>query len=424
MKVPVLGIGCTQFGELWHMSLADLLAQAQHEALRDANIKPADVDLLIVANMGAEVWNGQAHLGALAADVLGVSVPTMRVEAACASGGSALAAGVMAILSGAARVVMVSGVEKMTDADPALVTSGLMEACLRDAEYRAGASFASLFALVTRQYFHTYGIGREHLAAVSVKNHANALTNPLAHLHKKITIDDVLRAPMIADPLSLLDCSPISDGAATIILGTHPSRRCFAPPQGEREVRGEGDIELRQVERLEPPSEARRGCVNIIASAQASDTMTIAARPTLTSFTATKAAAARAYAQAGITPDMIDVVELHDAFTMAEIIALEDLGFCAPGQGASVLNSVCGDEPVKQASRTIPAIINPSGGLKAKGHPIGATGVAQAVEVVKFLRKDTVDVTQGKQRYGMTHNMGGIGTSVAVNIFERESHNF
>lgn len=412
MKIPVLGVGCTKFGELWNMSLADLLAQAQHEALRDADLKPADVDLLVVANMGAEVWSGQAHLGALAADVLGVSAPTMRVEAACASGGAALAAGVMAIMSGAARVVMVSGVEKMTDADPALVTSGLMGACLRDAEYRAGASFASLFALVTRQYFHTYGIGRQHLAAVSVKNHANALNNPLAHLHKKITIDDVLCAPMIADPLSLLDCSPISDGAATIILA---SPAFLDSGQAGKSL-----------------ACAHKG-VSIIASAQASDTMTIAARPTLTSFAATKTAAARAYAQACITPEMIDVVELHDAFTMAELIALEDLGFCDPGMAAQVFapfelalcassvqmgssDSVRGEEPARQAPGTTRANINPSGGLKAKGHPIGATGVAQAVEVVKFLRNDH------QRRYGMTHNMGGIGTSVAVHVFEKDSH--
>jgi acetyl-CoA C-acetyltransferase len=392
MKIPILGVGSTPFGELWHASIADLLSQSQHEALRDASLASSDIDMLFVANMGAEQWNGQAHVGALAADVLGIHVPTMRVESACASGGMALAAGVMAIMSGAARVVMVSGVEKMTDVDPALVTAGLMSACLWDAEYMAGASFASLFALVTRQYFQTYGIGREHLAAVSVKNHEHALCNPLAHLHKKITIDDVLHAPIVADPLSLLDCSPISDGAATIILGADkPSR------------------------------------INIIASAQATDTMTIAARPTLTSFAATKAAAACAYAQAGITPDLIDVAEVHDAFTMAELIALEDLGFCAPG-AAAYQNFVRGKETAKQSSRTIRTIINPSGGLKAKGHPIGATGVGQAVEVVKFLRGDErryacPSKPQGEgagRRRGLTHNMGGVGTTVAVHIFERE----
>ncbi len=393
MKIPVLGIGCTPFGELWHHSLADLLAQSQHEALRDAHLKPSDIDMLFVANIGAELWGGQGHLGALAADVLGVSVPSIRIESACASGGMALAAGVMAIMSGSARVVMISGVEKMTDVDPATVTAGLMGACLRDAEYMAGASFASLFALVTRQYFHTYGIGREHLAAVSVKNHAHALLNPLAHIRKKISIDDVMRSPMIADPLSLLDCSPISDGAATIILG---STRC----------QNGGDL----------------AGVNIIASSQATDTMTIAARPTLTSFAATKNSAARAFAQAGITPDMVNVAEVHDAFTMAEIIALEDLGFSAPGmaafQGGVGLSAIA---LATAEGNALPSyLINPSGGLKAKGHPIGATGIAQAVEIVLQLRGKANARQVPDARFGLTHNMGGIGTTVAVHIFERE----
>jgi acetyl-CoA C-acetyltransferase len=228
MKIPVLGIASTKFGELWHHSLSDLLAQAQFQALADAQLTPSDIDMVFVANMGGDIWNNQGHLGALATDILGINVPSMRIEAACASGGMALAAGVMAIMSGTARTVMISGVEKMTDIDPARITSGLMHACLHDAESFTGASFASLFALVTQQYFQEYGIGREQLAAISIKNHAHALNNPLAHLHKKITLDDYLRSPMIADPLSLLDCSPISDGAACIILGSLDTPRGFS----------------------------------------------------------------------------------------------------------------------------------------------------------------------------------------------------
>jgi len=386
MKIPVLGLGCTPFGELWHHSLSDLLAQAQYEALADANLTPKDIDMLFVANMGGNLWSGQGHLGALATDVLGITVPAMRIESACASGGMAIAAGVAAIMSGAARVVMISGVEKMTDVDPAHITSGLMHACLSNAEPFAGASFASLFALVTRQYFHNYGIGREHLAAVSVKNHANALLNPLAHLHKKITIDDVLRSTMVADPLSLLDCSPISDGAACIILGRTGGS---ALPH-----------------------------VNLIASSQATDTMTIAARPSLTTFSATRIAAAAAYAQAGITTNAIDVVELHDAFTMAEIIALEDLGFYAPGTAGYKHDSSTNFQGEIYRDRT--PCINPSGGLKAKGHPIGATGIAQAVEIVTQLRGAAASRQVPNARIGLTQNMGGIGTTVAVHIFERE----
>lgn len=367
MKIPVLGIACTKFGELWHQSLSDLLAQAEYEALADAHLVPQDIEMIVTANMGASVWSGQGHLGAVSSDILGIDVPAVRIEAACGSGGAALAAGVMAIMSGAARTVMICGVEKMTDVDPAQITAGLMNACLRDGDAFSGASFVSLFALVSQQYFLQYGIGREQLAKVSVKNHTHALNNPLAHLHKKITIEDVLRSPMIADPLSLLDCSPISDGAACIILGA--------------------------------PGSAAQG-VNLIASAQATDTMSLAARPTLTSFAATRKAAKLAYAQAGITPENINVAEVHDAFTMAELIALEDLGFCAPGTAG-------------YTNLTIP--VNLSGGLKAKGHPIGATGVAQAVEMVKYLRASSVNCV------GLTHNMGGIGTTVAVHIFEKRS---
>ena len=376
MKIPVLGVGCTAFGQLWHESLANLLAQSQMKALKDARINASEIDLLIVANMGAELWNRQGHVGALAADVLGVSIPTLRIESACASGGAALATGVMAIMSGTARTVMISGVEKMTDVDPAVITSGLMSACRQDAECLTGASFASLFALVTNNYFYHYGINRKHLAAISVKNHAHALHNPLAHLRKKITIEQVMQSSMVADPLSLFDCSPISDGAATIILGNGSGR------------------------------------VNIIASAQATDAMVMASRPTLTSFAATKTAAQRAYAQAGIGSEAVNVAEVHDAFTMAEIIALEDLGFYLTGTtGQATLDgqtTIGGIQP-----------INTSGGLKAKGHPIGATGIAQAVEIVLQLRREAGARQVKDARIGLTHNMGGIGTTVAVHIFER-----
>ena len=370
MKIPLLGTGSTAFGELWSYSIPDLISEAQHAALQSAHLTADAIDLIIVANMGAELWSGQGHLGALAAETIKSSAPAFRIEAACASGGVALATGIMAIQSGMAKTVMITGVEKMTDHPAGIVNAGLMTACRNDVEYMAGASFASLFALVTRHYFDTYHIGRKELAAVSVKNHAAGYHNPKAHLRKKITIDEVLSAPMIADPLSILDCSPVSDGAASIIIGS---------------------------------PEHHQSPISIIGSGQGIDTMSITTRPTLTSFLATQKAAAQAFGMTSLTPQDIAVAEIHDAFSMAELIALEDLGFCQPGTAY-------------QHVGTTNALINQSGGLKAKGHPIGATGIGQVIEIAHQLQI-CKQQKPNTPHYGLTHNMGGIGTTVAVHLF-------
>lgn len=368
MNIPILGTGSTHFGELWEYSVVDLIETAQQKALNNASLTAQDIDMVIVANMGAERWSGQGHLGALAADLLGRNIPHTRVDAACASGGVAIMHGILAIQAGFAQRVMITGVEKMSDTQAGDINAGLMCACRHDAEYMAGATFVSLFALITQLYFQTYNIGRKELAHVSVKNHANAMNNPFAHLHKKITIADVLSSPMIAPPLSLLDCSPVSDGAASIIIGapgTHTSP------------------------------------LHIVGFGQGADSMSITQRQTMTSFQASKTAANHAYAMANITPANITLAEVHDAFSMAEIIAMEDLGFCPAGTAASYVG-------------TSPQKINISGGLKAKGHPIGATGVSQIVELVKNL--PLYQQSSSSSSYGLAHNMGGIGTSVTATI--------
>ncbi|MFH1832246.1 MAG: thiolase domain-containing protein [bacterium] len=382
-QVVVIGTGHTKFGELWDKSIQDLLFESQNEALESAGIRATDVDEIVVGNMSSEVLSGQSFLGAVAADVLGVSVPSYQVNAACASGGVALRAGVMAIESGRAQVVLISGVEKMTDIQSDRVSAAMMSAGHAETEAFVGATIPGLFALITRAYMNKFDITRRDLAQVSVKNHAHGLLNTLAHLRKKISIEDVLDSPIIADPLTLLDCSPISDGAASLVL-----------------------CSLEYAQKLGKPY------VSVLASAMATDCLSLAGRSDITTFKATVQAAQVAYKMAGITVKDIDVLEVHDAFSSAEFMALEDLGFFAPGTAAQA--TIAG-----VTSFTGKLSVNISGGLKAKGHPVGATGVAQAVEIVRQLFGQCGQRQVPGAKLGLTHNVGGLGTTVVVHIFKK-----
>ena len=384
MKISVLGVSSTKFGELWGRSLQNLMAEAELAALKDAILQPREVQAIFVGNMLAEKFEGQAHLGAMASQNLNLNVPSIRIECACASGGAAIAAGVRAILSGMHEVVMVIGAEKMTDVPTPMITSALMGAALYQTEHFSGATFPSLFALVTRLYMQKHGLTQEQLASVSIKNHFNATLNPLAQFSKKITLDDVLQSPIVADPLRLIDCSPVSDGACAMIISSYE----YAKKIGKTGI-------------------------NIIATGMGTDALDLASRDELTSFKATKFAAKQAYKMAGIGPKNIDIAEVHDAFTMSEIIALEDLGFFDPGTAGlaslSGKTALSGDLPV-----------NASGGLKAKGHPVGASGISQAVEIVNQLRGACGARQANSPKIGLTHSMGGVGTTSVVHIFEKE----
>lgn len=384
MKVAVLGVGCTKFSELWDKGINDLMAQAQFAALEDANISPDQIQAIFVGNMLAQQFNGQAHLGAIAAQQLRVSVPSVRVENACASGSAALACGVQAILSGMAQVVMVIGVEKMSDVATAQATTALMGAGDYQSEHFAGVTFPGLFAMITRVYMQEYGLTSQQLASVSLKNHNNAALNPLAQFNKKMALDDYFKSSIVSDPLRLLDCAPISDGSAAIIISSYE----FAKKN------------------------AKAG-VNIIASTQATDTLDLASRQEITSFKATKIAGKKAFEMAGITQNEINFAEIHDAFSMAEIIALEDLGFFKKGTAGFA---------TAQGKTQIDGVfpVNTSGGLKAKGHPVGASGLSQVYEVVNQLRGLCGQRQVDKNHYGLTHNIGGIGTTAVVHILERE----
>jgi acetyl-CoA C-acetyltransferase len=386
MKVAVIGAASTTFGERWDKSLADLLAESQLKALRDAGIKSSDVQAVFTGNMCAGSFAGQQLLGALAAEILRINCSSVTIEAACGSGGFALSAGIAAIQAGRAEIVLVNGVEKMTDVSVHQVTTGLMGAAHEQYEHVMGATFPGLNALIARAYMHECGLTREQLAAVSVKNHKHGALNPLAHFQKEITINDVIKSSMIADPLTVFDCAPVSDGASSVILCSEDFAKCYVQKNPDKKI------------------------VYIVGYGQAIDTLTLASRASLTEFKATQLAGQQAFAASGVGPKEIPVAEIHDAFTIAEIISLEDLGFFAKGQAGYA---------TQQGKTTFggACVINPSGGLKAKGHPVGASGVSQAYEIVMQLRGQAGKRQVQNARFGLTHSMGGCGTAVAVHIF-------
>ncbi|UZE91902.1 MAG: thiolase domain-containing protein [Methanosarcinales archaeon] len=382
--VAIIGVGCTKFGEMWERSFRDLFVEAGLNALEDAGTRGEDIEALYVGNMSAGKFIDQEHIGALIADYAGLAgslhIPSTRVEAACASGGLALRDGVMAVASGLHDIVIAAGVEKMTDVETGVTIDALASAADREWEGFMGATFPGLYAMMARLHMHKYGTTREQLATVAVKNHHNATMNPKAQYRKEITIDDVINSPLVADPLRVYDCSPITDGAAAVVL---------APAELARKLN-------------DTP-------IYVRASAQASDTITLHDRRDITTLDATVYAAKRAYEMAGISPKDVDVAEVHDCFTIAEICAIEDLGFVQKGDGGPAT-----EEGITALDGEIP--INPSGGLKACGHPVGATGIKQAIEIAEQLRGDVRERQVNGAEIGLTHNVGGTGGTAVVHI--------
>lgn len=375
MKVFVSGTGLTKFGELWDKSFYDLAHDAAIEAIEDAEIEVKDIDAIYVANMLFGKIDNQDHLGAVVASLIGSNAAATRVEGACASGGLAIHSAITAIESGMYQNVLVVGVEKMTDIGANEVSNALMGAGSEE-ERLAGLTFPALYALIARAHMQKFGTTREHMAAVAVKNHYHASLNKKAQFPYEVTIEKVLKSPAISNPFTLFDASPISDGAAAVVLS----------------------------------SKAKRG-VKITGSAIATDTIDLSQRKELTELMATKLAAGKAYKQAGITAKDVNVVEVHDCFTIAEILAMEDLGFCAKGDGGEFIAS-----GATKLGCALPT--NTSGGLKACGHPVGATGVKQIVEITHQLegRADKRQVENAK--IGLTQNVGGTGATVIVNVLQ------
>lgn len=393
MDVSIIGAATTKFGELWGVSPRTLARQAVSDALGDAEISVSDIEALFVGNMLSGMLGGQEHLGAFFAEELGLLVPAFKVEGACASGGLALHTAINSILSGQYKTVAVLGVEKMTDHKPEDVATALMGAG-SDEERLAGATFPGLYALLAHVHMKEFGTSEEELAAVAVKNHFHASLNPNAQFCTVLTVEHVMKSSCVADPLKLLDCSPISDGAAAVIL-TANHRSPFGKTQGKQ-------ISM------------TKKAVKIIASAVATDTLGLAQRESLTELKATREAAKRAYEQAGLGTKDVDVVELHDCFTIAEILALEDLGFYKKGEAASGVAR--GEVTLGRAKKRV---VNPSGGLKGCGHPVGATGVKQVVELFEQLRGRAGNRQVKGARVGLAHNVGGSGATAVVHIVQR-----
>jgi len=383
--VSIIGIGQTPVGEIWDRSLRHLGHDALIAALHDAGVE--SVDALYVGNMLSGELAGQEHLGALMADFVGWrGVEALKIEAACASGAAALRVGYLAVASGMHDVVAVLGVEKMTDTAGEETTTGLALAADQEYEAAEGVSFVGLNAMLMQRYMHQYGVKHEAFANFTVNAHRNALNNPNAMFHLPLTVKDYVKASMIAAPVNLLDSSPICDGAAAVILCAGDRAREFGLNR--------------------PP-------VRILASAVATDTLAVHDRRDPLMLEAGFLSAQRAYAQAGMTPRDINLFEAHDAFTIMSALSLEAAGFADPGRGVRLA-----EEGEIAIGGRVP--ISTMGGLKARGHPVGATGVYQIVELVQQLQGQAGANQVPHARIGMAQNIGGSGATIITHILANE----
>lgn len=394
-EIKIIGQSITKFGELWDRSLESLLEEAVWKALvsvdgcvfkkqerqskygsdtQHPKYDPKKIEAVFVANMAGEQFSNQAHLGALVSQMFPHNPPAIRVEAACASGGVALVAAQQALLSGLYKTVLVVGAEKMTDISSQKTTQILSAASEYQEEY--GSTFPALYALLAKSHMQKYGTTREQLSAVSSKNHEHAITNHHAQFRKKISKEVVSNSTLVSDPLRLLDCSPVSDGASAVILSTKNIKRYQDKPV-------------------------------IVGFGQAQDSLSLAERKSLTQLQATREAARIAFSRAGVSQKNISYAEVHDCFTIAELLAVEDIGFFKKGSaGQATLEG--------QTTYGGQVVVNPSGGLKACGHPVGATGVKQVAYLSELLSNK-----KGKKPiYALSHNVGGSGATAVVHILK------
>jgi len=380
--VAVIGIGMTKFGELWEQSFRQLFVEAAKGAMLDAKVDK--LDGMYIGSMSPGLFVGQEHIGSLLADYLGVApTPATRVESACASGGAAFRQAYIEVASGMSDIVLAGGVEKMNDVDGGQATYALATAA--DAEYEGfmGATFPGLYAMIAHAHMKKYGTTSKMMAAVAVKNHDNGSLNPYAQFPGKITVKGVLGSTMVADPLHILDCSPVTDGAAAVILA----------PADMAEKMG-----------IHP--------IRVIGSGMATDSISLAGRKDITYLKSVEVATKAALKMAKLKISDIDFAEVHDCFTIAEICVLEAMGVYKKGHAGPA--SLKGE-----TARDGKFPVNPSGGLKSKGHPVGATGIAQIVELVKQLRGTAENGRQLKDvKLGLAQNMGGSGGSSVVHILE------
>lgn len=372
------GIGRTKFGSLTK-NLPELTYEAMVNAIKDSPLNITDIDAIFVSNFLGGPLNGQLHFNSIIASLLpSLNIPIVRIETACASSSVALNQALNSLVK--TPNIMIVGVEKMTGMHLISPTDAIAMAGDYKNDFEQGLIFPAAYALIAQQYMSKYGISHEVLEQVSYINHKNAKLNPLAHFyHKDVTMEMIRKSPMVASPLNLFDCSPLSDGASAIIISN--------TKQSDRDVK-------------------------ILSSHIATDTISLTQRDNLTSFNATKIASMKVYKDTGITPNMVDILEVHDCFTISELIALEDLGFCNPGEAPELIENGSvlpgGENPV-----------NTDGGLKANGHPIGATGLAQIYEIVTQLRGEAGKRQISDPEIGLTQNIGGIGGTCGITLLER-----
>ena len=380
-KVCVLGAGSTKYGKL-DDSIVDIALQASVSAIESAGIEPKEIQAGYISNVFG-VADKQVHLGPVVMSNLGISEkPSLSIESACGSGSVSFREAFANVAAGFYDAVLVTGVEKVTHTGTEWTTTYFSYCSDFFYEGQAGVAFPGLFASMARAYLHEFNATEEDLARVAVKNHDNGLLNPKAHLRKKITIDDVMNSAVVASPLKLYDCCPFSDGASAVILCSQN----FAKEHG-------GDY------------------IDVIGSGRGGSPAALQGRDHLTTIPSTKIATESAYKMAGITAKDVDFAEVHDCFTIAEVVDTEDLGFFEKGKGVEAVR----EDRTKLNGQIS---INPSGGLKSKGHPIGATGVGQVVEVYDQLTGYADERTVKNAKIGLTHNFGATGASCAVHIFQ------
>ncbi|WP_435152844.1 thiolase domain-containing protein [Haladaptatus sp. DFWS20] len=382
--VRIAGVGLTHFGNHPERTGRDLFAEASEHAFADSGVSHDDIEALYYGNFMGELAEHQGHQGPLMAEAAGVRAPATRYESACASSGVAIRQAVKDVRNGEADALLVGGAERMNNLGTAGTTEALAIAADDLYEVRAGMTFPGAYALMARAYFEQYGGSREDLAHIAVKNHEHALPNEHAQFQNEISVEQALDAPMIAEPLGLFDACPITDGASAVVLISDE----YAEEHG-----------------LDAP-------VSITGTGQGGDRMALQGRDYLARSPAAEEAAEEAYAEAGIDAGDVDVAEVHDCFTIAEVLALEALDFYAPGEGIGAARR---GETTRDGERPV----NLSGGLKAKGHPVGATGTSQLVEMTRILRGDHPNsdaVPDAKT--GVTHNAGGTVASATVHVLE------
>ena len=383
-RVAIIGVGMCKFGELWEQSLKDITLEAGMYAIFDSGVRGADIDGVVIGNMSAGRFTGQEHLGAQAADMGGLgNMPAYSVEAACASGGAAVRQAYMAIKSGEHDLMLVLGNEKMSDVNQSEAMNTISVAADWEYEGMFGATFPALYAMMARRHMKEYGTTEEQLALPTVKNHANAEHNPWAQFQRAVPLGVVMNSGLIADPLRVLHSAPVTDGAAGLVVCRENLAKKYTDTP-----------------------------VYIEASEQRGDTLALHDRESITRMDAVINSSKSALKEANLTIEDIDVFELHDSFSIGEIILTEDVGIAKKGEGGKAL-----EEGITEIGGKFP--VNTGGGLKARGHPVGATGVAQIVELALQLRGDAEKRQVDGAEKGLAVNIGGTGATSIVHIVGR-----